>query len=167
MILREHYEQYYLVGFSIIVLLVLIFVYWKLPLHTDESLWDNKWGFLVIPISALITYILNVELGLGPVFAVGIVGVMGTYIHKINSKSRYLIQIAAPIYCGAFIGMSTINDPYIYCIIILASLFTSFLFYSTKSLFVGVGGKLGTLAFIGVVLSMLVFKVILKYIWLN
>ena len=56
--------------------------------------------------------------------------------------------------------MTSLEVKYVYYMILTAGVFTALLFFATKSLFVGVGGKLGTLAFIGVLLSMLLFKLI-------
>ena len=160
MIIEENTSSFSFLALLIFITAVWLYTYWKLPLHQVEWKWDRSWNFLAIPASALITYYLNVEVGLGPVFSVGIVGFLGTFIHKIAPKSKHTIHMEAPIYCGTFIGMSTISVSEIYYIIILASVFSSILFICTQSLYVGVGGKLGTLAFVGVVLSIFVFKFI-------
>lgn len=104
---------------------------------------------------------MNNKLGLGAVFSAGIIGTLGSFLTKLNPRSDYLKQVAGPIYCGAFIGMTSLDVEYVYWMIITAGIFTALLFFATKSLFVGVGGKLGTLAFIGVLLSMLLYKLIL------
>ena len=160
MIFRDHSDSKSIIIFLIIGIILLSLSYWKLPLHHEEFSSDSKWTFVSLPLSALTTYYLNNECGLGSVFAAGIVGTLGTYMYVLNPKSIVLKNIGTPIYCGAFIGMSTISISSIYYIIALASLFSSILFFYTKSMFVGVGGKLGTIAFIGVLLIMLLSKVI-------
>lgn len=160
MIVKEQYQESYLWLFFLLAMITLGIVYWKIPLHQDEWDWDNKWVFISIPSAALITYFLHHDLGLGPVFAAGIVGTLGTYLYRINPKSIYLKQIGTPIYCGAFVGMSSMEVSYSYIIIFIAAFFSSILYFGTKSLFVGVGGKLGTVAFIGVVISMLLLKLL-------
>ncbi|WP_413532086.1 hypothetical protein [Empedobacter brevis] len=150
-----------LVPYIILILCVLLLIaYRKFPLHHNEYSFDRKTLVLWIPIAALVTYLINNQLGLGGVFSVGIIGTLGSFLTKLNSRSEYLKQIEAPIYCGAFIGMTSLDFKYAYWMIITAGVFTALLFFATKSLFVGLGGKLGTLAFIGVLLSMLLFKLI-------
>ncbi len=160
MIIEENTSSFSFIALLFFMTAVWLYTYWKLPLHQVEWKWERNWNFIAIPLSALITYYLNVEVGLGPVFSVGIVGFLGTFVHKLVPRSKHLLHIEAPIYCGTFIGMSTITVSEIYYIIVMASIFSSLLFMSTQSLYVGVGGKLGTLAFIGVVLSMLVYKLL-------
>lgn len=159
-ILNERIKHYAVPYIVVLICLMLVIVYRKFPLHHHEFSFDQKSLVLWIPISAIITYLLNNKLGLGGVFSAGIVGTIGSFLTIINPKSNYLKQLAAPIYCGAFIGMTSLNFEYVYLMIITAGMFTALLFFATKSLFVGVGGKLGTLAFIGVLLSMLLFKLI-------
>jgi len=153
----KHYAVPYIIVAMLILLLV---VYRKFPLHHQEYSFDKKSLVLWIPIAAIITYILNNQFGLGGVFSAGIVGTIGSYLTKLNSRSECLKQLAGPIYCGAFIGMTSLEFKYVYFMIMTAGIITAILFFATKSLFVGVGGKLGTLAFVGVLLSMLLFKLI-------
>lgn len=159
-ILNERIKHTAVPYIIIAVCLLLIIVYKKFPLHHNEFSFDKKTLVLWIPIAAIITYVLNNHFELGGVFSAGIVGTIGSYLTNIKPRSEYLKQMAGPIYCGAFIGMTSLNFEYVYLMIITAGIFTAILFFATKSLFVGVGGKLGTLAFIGVLLSMLLFKLI-------
>lgn len=156
--IKHNSVPYIIVG----ICLLLIIVYRSFPLHHSEFSFDKKTLVLWIPVAAIITYYLNNHFGLGGVFSAGIVGTIGSYLTNIKPRSEYLKQMAGPIYCGAFIGMTSLNFQYVYLMIIIAGVFTALLFFATKSLFVGVGGKLGTLAFIGVLLSMLLFKLIFK-----
>lgn len=155
----KHYAVPYIIGISCILLFV---VYKSFPLHHHEYTFDKKSIVLWIPFAAIITYFLNNHLQLGSVFSAGIVGTIGSFLTKFNPRSSYLKQIAGPIYCGAFIGMTSLQFEYVYYMILTAGLITAILFFTTKTLFVGVGGKLGTLAFIGVLISMLLFKILFK-----
>jgi hypothetical protein len=159
-ILNERIKHFAVPYIIISICVLLIIVYRKFPLHHEEYSFDKKTLVLWIPIAAIITYILNKHFGLGGVFSAGIIGTIGSFATKLNTRSEYLKQIAGPIYCGAFIGMTSLKFEYVYYMILTAGIFTALLFFATKSLFVGVGGKLGTLAFIGVLLSMLLFKII-------
>lgn len=159
-ILNERIQHSSVPFIIVAICLLLIVVYKKFPLHHNEFSFDKKTLVLWIPIAAIITYFLNNHFELGGVFSAGIVGTAGSFLTKLKPRSEYLKQMAGPIYCGAFIGMTSLNFEYVYFMIITAGVFTALLFFATKSLFVGVGGKLGTLAFIGVLLSMLLFKLI-------
>ena len=159
-ILNERIKHYAVPYIIVGICLLLIVVYRKFPLHHHEYTIDRKTLVLWIPIAAIITYIINNQFGLGGVFSAGIIGTIGSFLNIFNRRSEYLKQIAGPIYCGAFIGMTSLEVKYVYYMILTAGVFTALLFFATKSLFVGVGGKLGTLAFIGVLLSMLLFKLI-------
>jgi hypothetical protein len=74
-------------------------------------------------------------LGVDTVIATALVGLVGP----------------AAVYCGAFISMTNLtNDP---GFILLSSVFTCLLFFVSKSILHGIGGRLGTMAFIGVVMA--------------
>lgn len=160
-IINERIEHYLVPYIVVAICFLLLLVYRKFPLHHHEFSFDRKTLVLWIPVAAIITYLINNKLGLRGVFSAGIIGTLGSFLTKLNPRSEYLKQVAGPIYCGAFIGMTSLNFQYVYWMIITAGVFTALLFFATKSLFVGVGGKLGTLAFIGVLLSMLLFKLII------
>lgn len=155
----NHYAIPYIICFIIIMLIV---VYKKFPLHHNEFSFAKIHLIIWIPVSAIITYVLNNRLGLGSVFSVGIVGTAGSCLTLLNPRSDYLKQIAGPIYCGAFIGMTSMDFKYVYLMILVSGIFTAILFSLTQTLFVGIGGKLGTLAFIGFLLSILLFKLLLN-----
>lgn len=161
-ILKEKINHHIVPYLIIFVCAALIIVYKKSNIHHTHIEFDHFPLVLVIPISAIVTYSINNYFHLGSVFSAGIIGTTGSYLYLFNKKSNFLKQVAAPIYCGAFIGMTSLNIKYVYEMILVASLFTSLLYFITKPLYVGVGGKLGTLAFIGVLLSMLLFKIVFK-----
>ncbi len=73
-------------------------------------------------------------------------------------------QLPAAIYCGAFIGMSSTGVASGFMFILTASFFTAILLFLSKNLFAGVGGKLGTLAFAGVVITSFLYFLISSYV---
>lgn len=91
------------------------------------------------------------EQGMGVVMAAATMGLIGSLFTLIPRAKSYFRQISAPVYCGAFIGMTSVQSDPVF--LLLASTFTLVLFVMGRSLIQGVGGKLGTLAFIGVVLA--------------
>ena len=146
----------------LLTLFLLIGAYQLKSLHHTKLNFEKVGVVVWIPISALITYWLNNAVGWGPVLSLGVVGTIGSYLYLLDRKSSYLKEIPPPIYCGAFIGMSSLHVGSIYVIILLAGLFTAAMYVLTRSVLVGVGGKLGTLAFIGFLFSVLLVNWLLK-----
>ena len=147
----------------LILTLVLLIVGYQLKNLHHTTFHFEKIGVVIwIPIAALITYWLNNAVGLGSVLSLGVVGTIGSYMYLMDRRSTYLREIPPPIYCGAFIGMSSLQVNDIYLIIGVAGLFTAAMYVLTRSLLVGVGGKLGTLAFIGFLFSVLLVDWLLK-----
>lgn len=90
-------------------------------------------------------------LGVDTVIATALVGLFGGLLEYAFRTNPTFRQIPAAIYCGAFIAMTNLtNDP---GFILLSSVFTCLLFFVSKSILHGVGGRLGTMAFIGVVMA--------------
>ncbi|GLB51796.1 hypothetical protein NBRC110019_08350 [Neptunitalea chrysea] len=141
---------------SIIGIMVLI-GYTKLPLHHHDHLYEKFLVTLWVPVGALCTYFLNVDTGLGPVLAASGFGLAASFIPHLNKKSEYLKSLPPALYCGAFVGMSGTNVASSLAFIITASIITAIFLSLSKSLFTGVGGKLGTLAFGGVALTSFIF----------
>lgn len=87
----------------------------------------------------IITYLLVERLGLSPVIASSAVGVFVAIVYK---------HAAIAVFCGTFVGMTA---PSLFGLveIALASTIAGLLFVKGKPYFSGVGGKLGTTAFFG------------------
>lgn len=103
---------------------------------------------LTAGIGVILTYVLAHELNFGPVLASSFVGLLGYLILK---------KYSVAMYCGSFAGMVS---AYIFgyfevlVIIILCGTFFTFL----KHVFTGMGGKLGTIAFIATAITAIIFK---------
>ena len=91
-------------------------------------------------IGALVTFFMSNELGLGPVIASSVVGLTGAMASK-----KYQI----PIYCGSFVGMSSILMYGDYQSLLFSAIISGVLFLIAGSVFSGFGGKLGVIAFSG------------------
>ena len=93
---------------------------------------------------ALVTYGLAVEGGASPIVGAGAVGVVAA----LAMPTR-----AVPAYCGAFVGMTSpaVLDTYVSTAV--AAVVATLLFLAVRPVYHGVGGKLGTTAFVGVVLT--------------
>ncbi len=80
----------------------------------------------------------------GPVLAASAVGLAG---FEILQKLK-LHELAAPLYCGAFIGMSSYSF-FSFEMVAAAGLVSSAIYIFANGLYAGSGGKLGTIAFMG------------------
>lgn len=81
---------------------------------------------------------------IGPVVAASAIGLVG---YEILNKLK-AVEFAAPLYCGAFVGMSS-GMSFSFEIVALASLISGAVYIIARELYAGSGGKLGTMAFIG------------------
>jgi hypothetical protein len=142
--------------------ILLLVSYIKAPIHHRTNLYEHILIVLWIPIGAVSCYLLNNYYHLGPVMAAGLVGTTASFVPHLNKKSAYLKQLPATLYCGAFIGMSNVNiAPSIY-FVLAASVFAGVLLITSKSLFNGLGGKLGTIAFTAVTITSFIFFLLFK-----
>ncbi|HHY44249.1 MAG TPA: hypothetical protein GX512_00870 [Firmicutes bacterium] len=99
--------------------------------------------FLSVFVGALVSYWLNVNLGLGAVVASALVGVLAGVV---------VPAYGVPIYCGSFVGMASpkvLNETGI----ILAAAVAGVIYVLAQDVFNGFGGKLGTIACSGCILA--------------
>ena len=97
--------------------------------------------------AALATYYLAQAVTLGPIVASGIVGLAAHFI-----LGRYY---AYPAYAGVFVGMSSPLVLPSYALVGVAGLFTGFLYQYLDGVFDGIGGRLGTMAAVAVLITLL------------
>lgn len=105
-------------------------------------------AILAVVIGALATFFLAKN-GMSAVLASSLVGIVGSLLIK-----RYEIEI----FTGSFVGMCSVLL-FTYSGIIFASLIASIVYLMGKNIFVGIGGKLGSSAFIGTLLVALFVSV--------
>ncbi len=135
----------------LIILTGLVATYIKVRLHHPEYHYEDVWVSIWVPVGAVSCYYLSTQTSLGPVIAAGITGTVGSYLPSIYKKPIYLKKIPYAVYCGAFIGMCSPEVAPTFSFILWAGIIAALLLVLSKSLFMGVGGKLGVLAFGGVV----------------
>lgn len=93
---------------------------------------------------ALATYLLSNDLGLGAVTASGFVGLLGALVFP---------QQAVPIYCGSFVGMSS-PGLLVSCLeLLVAGAAAGIVYNLAVGALDGFGGKLGTIAMAGAVIT--------------
>ena len=163
-IFREHVHSLWLVLSLLIICPLILVTYLRGQLHHHEHQYEHILVVAWIPIGAVSSFYLNHYLNLGPVISAAGTGSVASMIPLLNKRSEYLKQLPAAIYCGAFIGMSSTGVAPDIAFVLTASFFTAVLIMVSKSLFSGLGGKLGTLAFAGVVMASIFYYLISAYV---
>ena len=158
MIIKEQYEHSNIATiFSIImVTLTLLFGYKYLDLHHEEYIYENISVVIWVPIGAVVCYLLNTSTDLGSVLSVGITGAFASFLPSVDKESEYFSKLPAAIYCGAFIGMSSLKIAPSISFVIAAGILAGLFFMLSKNLFVGIGGKFGSIAFGSMVIMSLI-----------
>lgn len=101
-------------------------------------------------LGAVATWILNHQIGLGPIIANGIIGVAaGLFLPK---------ALAGTTYTASFVGMSGINVIPSILGVVLGGIVVGIILANTQEIYAGLGGKGGTTA----ALSTLITKSILN-----
>ncbi|MEP5253607.1 MAG: hypothetical protein ABJQ39_00980 [Winogradskyella arenosi] len=161
LVVKEHYDVMTTVVISAVIILpTLFFGYKYLDLHHEDYGYEKLSVVLWVPIGAVLCYLLNIVAGFGSILAVGIVGTIASFLPHLNQKSHYLKQLPASIYCGAFVGMSSVETTPNIWFVLAAGTLAGFFFMISKNLFLGVGGKLGTMAFGGVIAASFIYWLI-------
>ncbi len=155
-IFLEKINNYYVIIFVLLACLLISITYINAPIDNTDDYIENYLSILFVVFGAVSTYYLNINLELGPVISAGIVGTLSSFTPKIQSDLLKLFPVA--VYCGAFVGMSSLYVAKDINFILLSGFITGVIFIFSKSVFSGFGGKLGTIAFGGVTLtSLLIF----------
>lgn len=94
----------------------------------------------------LLTLVVTVELDVSSIVSAGLVGIVAALI---------VPKHAVPVYCGAFVGMTSPELFTTYWHALLAGGFASVVFVLVLPVFHGIGGKLGTTAFVGATFAVL------------
>lgn len=153
---EKNIHSCFLFGFSLVVLAMVLSYRKKDKLHIQPADDIQYELFLFFLIGSFSTYFLQHDLKFNTVFSAGLVGFVGSFTSKSNFKSAKSWPIT--IYCGAFVGMT--NLEFGYAFLLTATFFTAVFYTFTQHNFHGIGGKLGTLAFMGVLYSYLIFKIL-------
>ncbi len=114
-----------------------------------------------VSLGGILTYAIHFNFEASAVIAAALVGTIAAFLPDIFQNSKSAKRLPTPVYCGAFVGMTAPDVASGFAFIILASLLTGLLFVGSKNILQGYGGKLGTLAFGGVVLSTMLTYILL------
>ena len=113
--------------------------------------WIEPRTVLVALLGTLLVGLIGRRLGLSSVFAAAVVGVIAGLLPRVTSRVKN--ADTAPLYVGAFAGMTSpvvLMGPEW---LILSGVITGCLWSVVREAWVGVGGKMGTVAFAGVALT--------------
>lgn len=163
-IFKESKQSLAIAAAMLILCILVLITTVRGKIHHEDHAYEHILVVLWIPIGAVTTFYLNHFFKLSPVISAAAVGSVGSFIPVLKKESNYLRQLPAAIYCGAFIGMSSTGVAPNILFILTASMFTAILLLLSKNLFAGVGGKLGTLAFAGVVITSFLYFLITSYV---
>lgn len=156
-IIYEQQQHFYV--FPFIFLFIFLFAsYFHTYIREYHVEYDSWKSGIWIFGGACCVWALRYYLALDAVLATAITGVLAGILPLLFNHNKYLAQIAAPLYCGAFIAMTNVHKELTF--LILACCFSFFAFILAKTIMNGIGGKLGTIAFIGVVLAYLFYYII-------
>ncbi|MBQ0768506.1 MAG: hypothetical protein KBT58_04395 [Bizionia sp.] len=142
---------------SLLIILVLLGVtYVKNPVRPQHNEFDELNTIVYVFLGAISTYFLHSSLGLSTVLSASIVGLTVSFVPSVFKQYAAVKSLPVAMYCGTFVGMTSTAVASGYLFIILASCITGVLLVSANGVFHNIGGKLGTLAFGGVVLAFLI-----------
>lgn len=132
--------------------LLLAFSHRRKALHLPGTDLESLVSALAVPLGTLTCFMLQTQFAFGPVLAASTVGLAGSFIPGLFPDRHQWKAIPAAVYCGAFVGMSSDKVLISWPMFLAAGCLAGLLFWISRNLFQGVGGKLGTLAFAAVVL---------------
>ena len=155
-ILFEQQNNIIVSAFVVLALILLVVTYKKTPLSTTNHSFEHVLTIAFVFFGAILTYILCTSFQMSSVLAAGLVGLVISFVPNFFKNNTFIKTMPTAVYCGAFVGMTNLSVAPDYIFITLASTITGLLLVGTKDTFHGVGGKLGTLAFGGVVITFLI-----------
>ena len=104
----------------------------------------NLLNFGAVFLGAVSTYVLSIDVELGAVTASGLVGVIAALVAP---------AYGVPLYCGSFVGMTSAQFLSSHTELAIAGLVAGAIYILTTGVYDGFGGKLGTIAFAGCVIT--------------
>ena len=110
---------------------------------------EHALNALTVAGGAVVTFVLSVDVGLGGVTASALVALIAAYV---------IPDYAVPVYCGSFVGMASTHLLYDHSELALAGVIAAIIYVLTACTFPGIGGKLGTVAFAGSVVTALILR---------
>ncbi|MFW6320112.1 MAG: hypothetical protein ACOC1L_07985, partial [Bacillota bacterium] len=148
--LAEHNITFFIVlsFFTLLVGLMGFTVFKTEVLHQSTTInLLSVQNMIAVMIGSVFTYVLHYFVGC-PVLAASIIGLLGGVFIK---------PFGVPIYTGAFVGMSSAALFGIWPFL-LATVLAAIIYAIAQDIFNGFGGKLGTIALSGAIISTVIFR---------
>ncbi len=150
-------------GSHLLLLFFLIFAFFLvtglyfsfLKIMHKEFILRQSWHYILgAGVGAVTTFLLSTQLHLTTVISAATVGVIAGYLCPLFPSTK-MKELAPSLYCGAFVGMTAatrISNP---IFIFTAGLIAGAIFTVSQNIFTGHGGKLGSIAFVGSAVTIL------------
>ncbi len=119
-------------------------------------------SILSCSLGSMATYYISIDLAYGPVIGAAFVGLISSALPLIYKENKTFSLLPFPIYCGSFVGMSATFILMNIFTVGLAGFVAGLLYVGTQNMLIGIGGRLGTIAFMSVILIFLLSKYILN-----
>ena len=158
-LLLEHKNVFIVLSLTTLFTILIVYNYIKF-FKVKEIDFEPFYVMVFVIIGALITSYLHLFTNLSSVLAAALIGTLASFSPNLNKKSKVLQNIPNAMYCGCFVGMSQKHIAIDYSFIIIAGSIAGIFYMFSKNLFLGVGGKLGTVAFGSVVISSLLLLIL-------
>lgn len=150
-VLAERSQSTYHLVTLILALFLIAYAYRYTPIKNVKYTLVDAISIVFVLLGALGTFALSVETNFNTVFAASALGLLGACI----PKHKLLNEAPAALYCGTFIGMTSVLVADGYLFIAFAGALGGLVYILAKPYLNGFGGKLGTIAFGGVAFATL------------
>lgn len=139
------------------VVITMVLAYKRFFSHHKESTTGNYKEILAVLIGAVATFYLTQAPHMNAVLASAVVGFTISFAPNFFPKIEDIKDLPPAVYCGSFVGMSSELVLDNIWLLVNAGLVSGFIFSYSKTAMHGFGGKLGTIAFVGVLIVITVY----------
>ncbi len=119
-------------------------------------------SLLSCSLGSMVTYYISIDLMLGPIIGASSVGLISSIPLLIAKENKTFKALPVPIYCGSFVGMSASFILTNIFTVGLVGFFAGLLFVGTQNMLIGIGGRLGTIAFMSVTVVFFLSKYLIN-----
>ena len=152
-LLAENHDNYLIVISLVLISTFFLFHHSHISHDKHNFTFEDIFTVLFTLIGTLATFYLRQVFGFSIVISAALVGFIASYLPSLFRKTLIIQSIPVSMYCGAFAGMSSALISSSWVFMIMAGTLTGLILISTKHIMNGYGGKLGTVAFGGVILT--------------
>lgn len=155
-----------IMGLLLAVVITMVLSYKKFFSHHKESTTGNYKEVLAVLIGAVATYYLSQAPHMNAILASSIVGLSISFAPQISPKIKDIEDFPPAVYCGSFVGMSSELVLDNIWLLVNAALVSGLIFSYSKTTMHGFGGKLGTVAFGGVLILITFYIIYIFITWI-